>query len=102
MHFRLLRVKKPAAVNAPFFFGYAWFKGCEGVFSIESLKDCEHALELVRRSKPINVEWVKLFLQAMEKNSISLPLLPVRSSPDDELVDEAYVEELIKLFQDAC
>ena len=33
------------------------------------------------------------------ENSISLPLLPVRSSPDDELVDEAYVKKLIKLFQ---
>ena len=51
-------------------FGYPFYRGCEGVFHIESTDDCKIALEKIQSDFHIDQDKMRLFVYALEQVSI--------------------------------
>ncbi len=51
-------------------FGHAWYNGCEGVFYVQTAKECKEVFEKIRKGYKVDYEKVKLFMHAVEKTSI--------------------------------
>lgn len=47
-------------------FGKAWYSGCEGVFTVSTLRDCRQAVEALNGGYEVDEERVKLFWSAIE------------------------------------
>lgn len=60
---------KPALV-----FGNPWYLGCEGVFSIRSLEDCQSALDSITSEYQVDDQKVRAFAAALEKVGLKLDL----------------------------
>lgn len=50
-------------------FGYAWYQGCEGIFSIRTVSDCETAINKIVEGYRVVKEKVELFAKVIEDNS---------------------------------
>ena len=53
--------KKPALI-----FGYAWYRGCEGVFFVPDQKTLLDAIEVIQYGYKVDINKVKLFMLAIE------------------------------------
>jgi hypothetical protein len=51
-------------------FGYAWYRGCEGVFSVDSLKTLRMEIEKIENGYTPDTEKVKKYVQALEETGI--------------------------------
>jgi capsule polysaccharide export protein KpsC/LpsZ len=51
-------------------FGYAWYRGCEGVLSIQSLKQLELYVDQIKNGYKPALEKVRKFIQALEEIGI--------------------------------
>jgi hypothetical protein len=61
-----------------FFFGYAWYQGCEGTYRIRSVHECRKAFDQVSSGVKIDKERVLLFLFALQQNAVKLQVTPKR------------------------
>jgi hypothetical protein len=52
-------------------FGYTWYRGCEGVFHVESVNDCRKAINKIASGYQIDQTKVRLFLYALEEVGVS-------------------------------
>jgi len=72
-------------------FGHAWYRGCEGVFSISTEADCRLMLERIADGFQVNPRNVRLFLKALGDTALRGfidPIYQERSGiPVDENVD---------------
>jgi hypothetical protein len=50
-------------------FGEAWYKGCEGAYTVRTLEDCRRALALIAAGKRPDPELVRLFLHAVDRTA---------------------------------
>jgi len=64
--FQAVNRGKPA-----FIFGYPWYKGCEGVFHIQTQKDCLQAIEQVQKGLAIEPNNIRMFIHALEQVGVS-------------------------------
>ena len=53
---------KPALI-----FGYAWYRGCEGVFYTPTIESVQQALSAIEKGYKVDRQKVKLFVYALEK-----------------------------------
>jgi hypothetical protein len=60
---------KPALV-----FGNPWYLGCEGVFSIREVADCEIALQTIQQGYQVDPHKIRVFAAALEKVGLKLDL----------------------------
>jgi len=47
-------------------FGSAWYKGCEGVFSVANRKDCDHVVNKILAGYEINMNNLRLFYHSID------------------------------------
>ena len=64
--FQAVNRGKPA-----FIFGYPWYRGCEGVFHIETVQAFNDALGQIQTGYSVDLEKVSLFIYALEKVGVS-------------------------------
>ncbi len=50
-------------------FGYAWYRGCEGVFYTPTQSSCKEALSKIEKGYKVNTQNVRAFIYALEKFS---------------------------------
>ncbi len=67
-------------------FGYPWYRGCEGVFSIDTRHSCESAIRQIQSGYQIDTQKLRLFAYALEKSAI-------RASVERHLQIEAITDE---------
>ncbi|HWY36795.1 MAG TPA: hypothetical protein VNX68_19270 [Nitrosopumilaceae archaeon] len=51
-------------------FGYAWYRGCEGVFSVDSIETLRMEIEKIENGYAPDIEKVKKYVQALEETGI--------------------------------
>jgi len=71
-------------------FGHAWYKFCEGVFFIQSEKDCREAFVKIQSGFTIDKELVHLFLAIVQQIGVNAYVEPafakiVNFSPDQNV-----------------
>ncbi len=71
-------------------FGHAWYKFCEGVFFIQSEKDCREAFAKIQSGFTIDKELVHLFLAIVQRIGVNAYVEPafakiVNFSPDQNV-----------------
>lgn len=52
-------------------FGEAWYKGCEGAYTVRTVEDCRRALALIAAGKRPDPELVRLFLHAVDRTAFA-------------------------------
>jgi len=50
-------------------FGYAWYAGCEGVFSVRDIEACTQAMKLIEQGMQLDNNKVRSFLTAIDQHS---------------------------------
>jgi hypothetical protein len=52
-------------------FGYPWYRGCEGVYHIETIEACRQAIAEIVEGVEIDLGKIRLFVHALEQTSVS-------------------------------
>ena len=60
-------------------FGEAWYRACEGAFTVRSLQNCRQALDTIQQGYAIDQAKVRAYLKAMERLSVPAFLNPSTS-----------------------
>lgn len=85
--------KKPVLV-----FGRAWYRGCEGVYFVQTVRDCQKAIEDIKKGVNIDYNKVKLFLCALEESGAHVYLNSKCSEPSGLSVKENK-DRLVKILK---
>jgi hypothetical protein len=72
--------------KAALIFGFPWYRGCEGVFHIDTRQSLENALEQIQSGYQVDQKKLRLFAYALEQTAI-------RASVEPHLRIEAYSDE---------
>ncbi len=52
-------------------FGYPWYQGCEGIYHIETIEDCQQAIDQINTGVDIDLGKIRLFVHALEQSGVS-------------------------------
>jgi len=68
-------------------FGYPWYRGCEGTYTIDTTESCENAIDAIREGYRVDPKKLRLFAYALEQTAISAsvePHLRIEAISDEE------------------
>jgi hypothetical protein len=84
-------------------FGEAWYKGCEGAYSVRTVEDCRRALALIAAGKRPDPESVRLFLHAVDRTAFVGYFGPDEKEPAgiEETANVARLARAIAEFYEA-